>query len=384
MADVPGQVEKPADSLVETKPASNAQPGSADQSAIADNYQYWREHGGGWASEYDQRKKDQIYYHIQEIMLTEYVRHHAPAKVLEFGCGPGRHLRNLSRLPGIEVFGYDQSAAMVSGARAWASQDWLNAHVTIGLPTGRLPFADKQFDLVYTAEVLVHVRPEDLQGVLRELVRISRRQVFHLETSPQHQLVSDEHSGCWWHDLPSAYGAIGHKCEMLASGYLTHAPYRVMLGPTTPTWEWSPLFLELCRRMDRDVSYGMDVMRGSLHGEKDARSREAEHARSAAADLERRLRAELDATRAEMVRLGQQLASTDAELARVRAESAANHAWAEREASAREGLASAVHSLEVAYAESQRRIASLEQLLNEYGQREADFVRAVERRLWRS
>lgn len=379
MSDVPGQVEKVTGSQVEPKP-TGAPEGMPDVNAaakIAANYKYWREHGGGWASEYDQRKKEQIYYHIQEIMLTEYVGHHAPAKVLEFGCGPGRHLRNLSRLPGIEVFGYDQSAAMVSGARAWASQAWLDAHVTIGLPTGRLPFEDKQFDLVYTAEVLVHVRPEDLQGVLRELVRISRRQVFHLETSPQHQLVSDEHSGCWWHDLPSAYAAIGLRCEMLASGYATHAPYRVMLGQATPTWEWSPLFLELCRRMDRDVSYGMDMMRGSLHGEKEARARESEHARSAAADLERRLRAELEAARGETARL-------DAELARARAEAVASAARAEREASAREGLTSAVHSLEVAYAEAQRRIASLEQLLNEYGQREADFVRAVERRLWRS
>jgi SAM-dependent methyltransferase len=379
MSDVPGQVEKVTGSQVEPKPtgAPEGMPDANAAAKIAANYEYWREHGGGWASEYDQRKKDQIYYHIQEIMLTEYVGHHAPAKVLEFGCGPGRHLRNLSRLPGIEVFGYDQSAAMVSGARAWASQAWLDAHVTIGLPTGRLPFEDKQFDLVYTAEVLVHVRPEDLQGVLRELVRISRRQVFHLETSPQHQLVSDEHSGCWWHDLPSAYAAIGLRCEMLASGYATHAPYRVMLGQATPTWEWSPLFLELCRRMDRDVSYGMDMMRGSLHGEKEARARESEHARSAAADLERRLRAELEAARGETARL-------DAELARVRAEAVASAARAEREASAREGLTSAVHSLEVAYAEAQRRIASLEQLLNEYGQREADFVRAVERRLWRS
>jgi SAM-dependent methyltransferase len=379
MSDVPGHVEKVTGSQVEPKPtgAPEGMPDANAAAKIAANYEYWREHGGGWASEYDQRKKDQIYYHIQEIMLTEYVGHHAPAKVLEFGCGPGRHLRNLSRLPGIEVFGYDQSAAMVSGARAWASQAWLDAHVTIGLPTGRLPFEDKQFDLVYTAEVLVHVRPEDLQGVLRELVRISRRQVFHLETSPQHQLVSDEHSGCWWHDLPSAYAAIGLRCEMLASGYATHAPYRVMLGQATPTWEWSPLFLELCRRMDRDVSYGMDMMRGSLHGEKEARARESEHARSAAADLERRLRAELEAARGETARL-------DAELARARAEAVASAARAEREASARDGLTSAVHSLEVAYAEAQRRIASLEQLLNEYGQREADFVRAVERRLWRS
>ena len=82
MSDEPGQVEKVTDSLVEPKP-SGAPVGATDAGAetrIAENYEYWREHGGGWASEYDQRKKEQIYYHIQEIMLTEYIHHHAPAQ----------------------------------------------------------------------------------------------------------------------------------------------------------------------------------------------------------------------------------------------------------------------------------------------------------------
>ena len=363
--------------------ANGAKGSPAPEPAIAPNYRYWREHGGGWAAEYDNRKKEQVYYHIQEIMLAEYIHHHAPATVLEFGCGPGRHLRNLSRLPGIEAFGYDQSAAMVSGARAWASQDWLDAHVTIGLPTGRLPFTDAQFDIVYTAEVLVHVRPEDLEGVLRELTRVGKRQVFHLETSPQHKLVDSEHDGCWWHDLIAAYARIGKVCEMLPSGYSTHAPYRVMLDPGSPTWVWSPVFLDLCRRMDHDVSHTMDIMRGSIQGEKEARSayanrvHEIEHARDLALE-QARDQAELAAAQAR-----EQIERLTSELTHARTEAASMSDWAHSESAARADLGVAIRLIESRLAEALSEVSIRERELNEMIQREADFVRAVDRRVWR-
>lgn len=376
MRDETGQVEDAASSMLEPKPGAGArvhENGVPESGEIASNYKYWREHGGGWAAEYDHRKKEQVYYHIQEIMLTEYVRHHAPASVLEFGCGPGRHLRNLVKLPGVEVFGYDQSATMVSGARGWASQEWLDSHVTIGMPTGRLPFEDKQFDLVYTAEVLVHVRPEDLAGILRELVRISGRQVFHLETSPQHQLVSGEHDGCWWHDLIEAYGRIGQACEMLASGYTTHAPYRVILDASAPIWQWSPAFLDLCRRMDRDVSHTMDIMRGSLHGEHGARARES----AARAEAER----ELDRTRAALRASQEQVDRQSAELSDARAEAASMNRWAHSESAARADLGVAVRLLESRLAEAHHEVAAREREVSDLEHREAELLRAVDRRV---
>lgn len=374
MRDEAGQAEEVASSMLEPKPGQRSDGHvPADPVAIASNYRYWREHGAGWAKEYDDRKREQVYYHIQEIMLTEYVRHHAPARVLEFGCGPGRHLRNLVKLPGIEVFGYDQSAAMVSGARGWTSQQWLDEHVTIGMPTGRLPFADKQFDLVYTAEVLVHVRPEDLPGILRELVRVSKRQVFHLETSPSHQLVSGEHDGCWWHDLIEAYARIGHTCEMLASGYTTHAPYRVILDTSTPVWQWSPAFLDLCRRMDRDVSHTMDIMRGSLQGEQGARAHES----NARQEAER----ELVQARAALRHAQEQADRQETELVQVRAEAVSMHRWAQSESAARSDLGVAVRLLESRLSEAHREVAAREQEVLELEHREAELLRAVDQRV---
>lgn len=308
------------------------EPGPAtDAREVTPNYQYWREHGGEWGLEYDQRKLTVPLYHIQELMLTEYIAHHAPAKVLEFGCGPGRHLRNLSRIPGVDVRGYDQSAAMVSGCLRWTGQEWIDRHVTIGMPTGRLPFQDGEFDIVYTAEVLVHVRPEDLPGVLSELVRVARRQVFHLEPDEHVEVISNDHAGCWNHDLVAAYAKLGHDCRILSSGYRAHAPYRVILDAAAPAWEWPPLLVSLYRRMETDLAKGFADLRGEAE-----RRPALEQARRAAEDHLRAVGTQLEQSRAALKEAQTQAASLRdalaaeqntrraAETARARADEAAD------------------------------------------------------------
>ncbi len=226
---------------------------------FADNYEYWRRHGSEWGAEYKMRKRRKIYFHIQELMLTEYIEDSHPAKVLEFGCGVGRHLRNLVELQGIEVHGYDQSQAMVDEMREWASPDWMGTHITVGEPVGRLPYPDGAFDIVYSSEVLIHVRPEDLPGILSELVRISRWQVLHFEPPIGAEVVSDAHAGCWSHNLPATYASFDLQCEVMEPGFAAQIPYRVVLDPTRPTAEWSQARLKAYRQLEIDVQPGLDT-----------------------------------------------------------------------------------------------------------------------------
>lgn len=226
-------------------------------SSIEANYRYWREHGGLWAKEYEERKLRTPLYHIQELMLTEYMAAHAnvhcPTRVLEFGCGVGRHLRNISQLPGIDLYGFDQSPTMIECMRSWAGDEWMRAHVRSGEPVGPLPFEDDSFDIVYSTEVLVHVRPEHLTDILRELYRVARGHVLHLEPAPGVPIHADVHCGCWGHDLREAYRSIGLKCEMFDRGYSAHAPYRVMKD-NRPTYMWEPWRLWLYRTCERALT----------------------------------------------------------------------------------------------------------------------------------
>jgi len=228
---------------------------------VEENYAYWQNNGGVWADEYDARKLVTPYYHIQELMLVRYVaecaRHNGGTlRVLELGCGVGRHLRNLSRLPGVAAFGYDQSPTMVEGCLRWTGREWLDEHVALGPPTGRLPYPDASFDLVYTSEVLVHVRPEHLDGILAELLRVAEAQVLHFEPDQHTHIAPMAHDGCWNHDLVAAYQRLGRTCEVLPAGYRSQTPYRVALKrAAVPAWPSD--LLEVYRRLERDLDAGL-------------------------------------------------------------------------------------------------------------------------------
>lgn len=242
-------------------------PGSGDESALAvsaeakdggegsfnPHYLYWREHGEEWPGEYRRRKETQVLYHVQELMLSDYLSRLAPGQVLEFGCGTGRHLRHLIKLPGLELWGYDQSSSMVAGMRQWASKAWLDEHVQVGSPTGRLPYEDDQFDVVFSAEVLLHVNPDDLEGILGELMRVAKRQVLHLEPSQHFTVADTDPGGCWVHDLVSVYARLGQRCEILPAGCRTQVPYRVVLDGDSVAHGSSPVLLGLLRDMESDL-----------------------------------------------------------------------------------------------------------------------------------
>jgi len=93
--------------------------------------------------------------------------------VLDAGCGLGRHLRHLARMPGLKIFGIDKNAwALRETAKSLAtmpdavSKDYLVSIADIN----RLPFADASFDCIICSEVLEHI--PDHEKALKELDRI--------------------------------------------------------------------------------------------------------------------------------------------------------------------------------------------------------------------
>ena len=203
--------------------SGRAEHGS-DSLVTHENYKYWRENGIGWFKEYERRKKAIPYFHIQELFITELVARAAPARVLEYGCGVGRHLRNLSRVVGIEPFGYDQSATMVAEITNWAPAEFVDSHVVVGAPVSPLPYADREFDIVFTCEALVHTRPEDVRFILAELLRVSKRAVFHLEPDPTTPLTFAAHHGCWGHDLAAMYRELSAEPLVLERAFPEQLP----------------------------------------------------------------------------------------------------------------------------------------------------------------
>lgn len=94
-------------------------------------------------------------------------------RVLDAGCGNGRHLRALANLPDLIIFGIDRNPSDVAEAlktlKNMTSPLSHDVLVTCGDITA-LPFESESFDCVICSEVLEHI-PEH-EAALQELVRV--------------------------------------------------------------------------------------------------------------------------------------------------------------------------------------------------------------------
>lgn len=101
---------------------------------------------------------------------------HPAARILDIGCGSGRHTAAAYRIDGARVIGADPNMGDLKEAR-----QRLQLHDRLGEHGGgtwhltaaditRLPFADACFDLVICSEVLEHI--PDHRRAIHELVRV--------------------------------------------------------------------------------------------------------------------------------------------------------------------------------------------------------------------
>jgi pseudaminic acid biosynthesis-associated methylase len=102
----------------------------------------------------------------------------APSSILEVGCNLGLNLRALGQLSPARLAGLEPNAK----ARQRLIEDGVvpSDQVRDG-DAAALPYADAAFDLVFTSGVLIHIDPERLASVYREIHRVSARFVLSVE-----------------------------------------------------------------------------------------------------------------------------------------------------------------------------------------------------------
>ena len=163
-------------------------------------------------------------------------------RVLDLGCGEGRHAIHLMLTDAVDIFGVDLSLRDINTARERAEP-----YISTGQQVGRLqlgvgnalglPFADNFFDVVICSEVLEHI--EDYQGVLCEINRVLKPSGIFAATVPAffpewvcwklsdayHQVEGGHIRIFREKQLRKSIESLGHQYFARHKAHALHAPY---------------------------------------------------------------------------------------------------------------------------------------------------------------
>jgi tellurite methyltransferase len=106
------------------------------------------------------------------VTAAERMRSSGVRRVLDLGCGTGRHLVHLGRL-GFQLWGTDIAPHGVAHSRAWLEQEGLAARLALA-DMRAVPFESASFDAVVSTHVLYHATRAGVQIAIDEIRRVLR------------------------------------------------------------------------------------------------------------------------------------------------------------------------------------------------------------------
>jgi 2-polyprenyl-3-methyl-5-hydroxy-6-metoxy-1,4-benzoquinol methylase len=149
---------------------------------------------------------------FNELPLREGMR------VLDAGCGGGRHLCEAFRTPGVEVVGVDlnlEDLLKTQGFLTLMARGEKRPWLIVRADVTKLPFSDGSFDVVVCSEVLEHIRQN--RTAVTELLRVLKPGGDLAVTVPRY----GPERICWalsraYHHEPGGHIRIYRKRELLS------------------------------------------------------------------------------------------------------------------------------------------------------------------------
>ena len=112
-------------------------------------------------------------------------------RVLDLGCGNGRHVVYLAR-QGFGVCGMDSARTALRLTRQWLDEEDLSASLVLADMRHPLPFRDAAFDALVSTQVIHHSMRTTVQATAREIERVLRHGGLALVTVPARTDPEDE------------------------------------------------------------------------------------------------------------------------------------------------------------------------------------------------
>jgi 2-polyprenyl-3-methyl-5-hydroxy-6-metoxy-1,4-benzoquinol methylase len=169
-------------------------------------YTYWRKRGQFYQSsfQYDER------YRIQEKFLLAALENESFATVLEIGCGFGRITRLvLQNHPEISLYtAIDLSPDQIENAKKYVGQqDGVNFVVS---DFQSFESEIKHYDLVLASEVLLHVKPDEIESVIGKILSLTGKYFVHVDWCEEDKPAKyTAEAYCFMHDYEKIYDRMG-------------------------------------------------------------------------------------------------------------------------------------------------------------------------------
>ena len=123
-----------------------------------------------WNSVYRYLPYSENVPHREVVLLEDLFRANSLRRILDLGCGDGRHLVFLAQ-QGYAIYGLDIALWGVRRAREWLTRERLHAGVVCGDMVA-LPWPNRSLDAVFSIQVIYHAKLASIRRTLDEVHRI--------------------------------------------------------------------------------------------------------------------------------------------------------------------------------------------------------------------
>jgi len=134
----------------------------------------------GWEAFYREGSSPSVEPDPNLLAPIDFFRRNHVRRVLDLGCGDGRHLIFLGKL-GYEMYGLDFAPTALNHSKERLDREGLHVELKCG-DMSQLPWPDQYFDAIVSIRVLHHHRIVSVRKTLDEICRVLRTGGYVLAT----------------------------------------------------------------------------------------------------------------------------------------------------------------------------------------------------------
>lgn len=166
----------------------------------------------GWESAYRRRSYVEVNPHQDADYLRKFLSKHGVKRILDLGCGDGRHLVYFAK-SGFEMFGLDSAPTAIELAEKWLKREGIHAELTC-TDMSTIPWHNDLFGAVICINTINHHRLEAIRRTISEMHRVLRKDGWLFVTAHTNRPGPSDltEKGEWVELEPNTYEwLVGHE-----------------------------------------------------------------------------------------------------------------------------------------------------------------------------